>query len=242
MHFLYWLKRSCDSLLSFRKNVFNNKQRPHLLNRLRSSVFVYFLIKIRDGTTDTTRTIHLTNPSNDEKEMYTRVLLGNLSIERSYIHKAYCSAKPMDALARQYLWQVKCEYLHGTGHGVGYFLNVHEGPRAIGSYRGTPPYTKNAVITNEPGYYKEGKFGIRIENMLVITEDEDDKFLKYDNITMVPYEVNLFDIKLLSDDFIDYINAFHKKVRDVLMPLLEKLDDKLAIDYLKRKTDPFVRK
>jgi Xaa-Pro aminopeptidase len=194
-----------------------------------------------DGTTDTTRTLHFFNPSDKEKEMYTRVLLGNLSIERSKILKRWnYNGGNIDALARQYLWQVGCEYLHGTGHGVGYFLNVHEGPHGIGGYTPNPPLVPGMVVTNEPGYYLKDQFGIRIENMLVVTETGDSKeFIAFENLTIVPYERNLLDYKLLSDDFIDYINQYHREVYEKLSPLLK--DDQLAIDYLKRKTEKIAR-
>jgi Xaa-Pro aminopeptidase len=194
-----------------------------------------------DGTTDTTRTLHFFNPSDKEKEMYTRVLLGNLSIERSKILKRWnYNGGNIDALARQYLWQVGSEYLHGTGHGVGYFLNVHEGPHGIGVYTPNPSLTPGMIVTNEPGYYLKDQFGIRIENMLVVTEFGDsNQFIAFENLTIVPYERNLLDFKLLSDDFIDYINQYHKDVYEKLSPLLR--DNQLAIEYLFKKTEKITR-
>lgn len=170
--------------------------------------------------------------------MYTRVLLGNLSLQRcSFMKRWNINGGQIDALARQYLWQVNCDYLHGTGHGVGYFLNVHEG---IGGYPNNPVLAPGMVVTNEPGYYLKDNFGIRIENMLSVIETGENKdMIGFENLTVVPYEVNLIDMKLLSDDFIEFINMYHKEVRDKLTPLLEK--DEMALDYLKRKTTPLTR-
>jgi Xaa-Pro aminopeptidase len=167
--------------------------------------------------------------------MYTRVLLGNLALQRSIVMKRWnLNGGNLDALARQYLWHVGCDYLHGTGHGVGYFLNVHEGPGGIGNYPNNPPLEPGVVVTNEPGYYLKDQFGIRIENMLVVREYTDNNYLMLENITIVPYERNLLDFKLLSPDFIEFIDNYHKEVYEKLSPLV----DEEAKDYLRRKTEP----
>jgi Xaa-Pro aminopeptidase len=120
-----------------------------------------------DGTTDTTRTVHFTSPTDYEKEMYTRILLGNLSIEKLLLNKnKKLTGANIDSIARQYLWQVGEDYGHGTGHGIGHFLNVHEGPQSI-SPRSTIPLQHGMVTSNEPGFYLKGNFGIRIENVLL---------------------------------------------------------------------------
>ena len=197
-----------------------------------------------DGTTDTTRTLYLNDSSSNglkkEKEMYTRVLIGNLSIERSQFKKRWnLSGTSIDALARHSLWHAKEDYNHGTGHGVGHFLNVHEGPNGIGGYPGNPSFIKNMVMSNEPGYYLEGSFGIRIENIIYVDEvDEDKDYFKFVNFTTVPYEKNLLDLNLLSNDYIDYINKYHEECRFKLLPLLEEYQDYIAIEYLKKKTAP----
>jgi Xaa-Pro aminopeptidase len=168
--------------------------------------------------------------------MYTRVLLGNLSLQRSIIMKRWnLNGGNVDALARQYLWHVGCDYLHGTGHGVGYFLNVHEGPHGIGGYPNNPALQSGMVVTNEPGYYLKDQFGIRIENMLVVREyEKDTSQLCFENITIAPYERNLLDFKLLSPDVIEFIDNYHNEVFEKLSPLVEEH----AKDYLKRKTAP----
>ena len=181
----------------------------------------------KDGTTDITRTVHYGNPSKKEKEMYTRVLLGNLSLERLIFKKGRTLEK-LDMVPRSHLLMVGEDYLHGTSHGVGHFLNVHEGPYG-------KALTAGNIITNEPGYYEKDQFGIRIENEVLVVE-KDEKHLGFENLTFVPYERNLIDMDLLSNDFKKYINDFHKLCYDKLSPYLQK--DAKALDYLKKKTKP----
>ena len=183
----------------------------------------------KEGTTDITRTVHYGNPTKKEKEMYTRVLLGNLSLER-LIFKNGKKLKDLDAVPRSYLYMVAEDYQHGTSHGVGHFLNVHEGPYGV-------PLSPGNIITNEPGYYEKDNFGIRIENeVLVVVKDKEKNLLGFENLTFIPYERNLIDMDLISNDFKKYIDNFHKQCWDKLSPLLK--DDQKALDYLKRKTAP----
>jgi len=167
-----------------------------------------------DGTTDTTRTCHFGTPNKTEKEMYTRVLLGNLAIERVKMSKVSgLTGGSIDPLARQFLWHANVDYMHGTGHGVGYYLNVHEGPHGIGGYPGNPPLTPGMVMSNEPGYYLKDDFGIRIENVIFVKELESDKnVICFENLTIVPYENNLLDMDLLSNDTLNFINEYHQRV------------------------------
>lgn len=196
-----------------------------------------------DGTTDTTRTLYFdyeeSKKLTKEKEMYTRVLLGNLAVERiNFKPKWKLTGSDIDQLARQHLWFAKEDYNHGTGHGVGHYLNVHEGPNGIGGYPGNPELEKGMVMSNEPGYYLTGDFGIRIENIIAVTESEANKeFLQFENFTVVPYETNLLDYNLLSNEIIDFINKYHERCRVQLLPLLEEYQDYIAISYLKRKTE-----
>ena len=183
----------------------------------------------KEGTTDITRTVHYGNPTKKEKEMYTRVLLGNLSLER-LIFKKGKKLRDLDAVPRSYLYMVAEDYQHGTSHGVGHFLNVHEGPYGL-------PLSPGNIITNEPGYYEKDNFGIRIENeVLVVVKDKEKNLLGFENLTFIPYERNLIDMDLISNDFKKYIDNFHKQCWDKLSPLLK--DDQKALDYLKRKTAP----
>ena len=181
----------------------------------------------KDGTTDITRTVHYGTPTKKEKEMFTRVLLGNLSLERLIFKKGTDLTK-LDTVPRSFLKMVGKDYLHGTSHGVGHFLNVHEGPY-------DKPLREGNVITNEPGYYEENNFGIRIENEVLVVK-KDEGHLGFENLTFIPYERNLMDMSLISDEFKEYIDNFHKKCYEKLSPFLK--DDKKALDYLKRKTQP----
>ena len=181
----------------------------------------------KDGTTDITRTVHYGKPTKREKEMYTRVLLGNLSLERLIFKKGKTFAH-LDMVPRSYLLMVGEDYLHGTTHGVGHFLNVHEGPYGKALKVGN-------ILTNEPGYYEKDNFGIRIENEVLVVE-KDEKKLGFENLTFVPYERNLIDMDLISNDFKKYIDDFHKQCFEKLSPFLK--DDEKALDYLKRKTQP----
>ena len=183
----------------------------------------------KHGTTDITRTVHYGNPDKKEKEMYTRVLLGNLSLERT-LFKLGKGMRELDVIPRYFLSMIGENYNHGTSHGVGHFLNVHEGPYGSLLMPGN-------IITNEPGYYEKDKFGIRIENeVLVVIKDQIKKLLGFENLTFVPYERNLIDMDLVSNDFKKYIDNFHKQCWDKLSPLLK--NDAKALDYLKRKTAP----
>jgi Xaa-Pro aminopeptidase len=137
--------------------------------------------------------------------------------------------KDIDIIARTELYKAGLDYLHGTSHGVGHFLNVHEGPY-------DKPYQPGVVHTNEPGYYENGKFGIRIENMLICVQDPKfENFLTFKNITMFPYALNLLDKKLLKPEETDHINSYHTQVRSILKPRLG--DDSLALEYLLKETE-----
>ncbi len=159
--------------------------------------------------------------------MFTRVLLGNLSLERLIFSEGY-SLYGLDSVPRSFLYMVGEDYLHGTSHGVGHFLNVHEGPRGKKLKPGN-------IITNEPGYYEKDAFGIRVENEVLVVK-KGEKLLGFENLTYLPYERNLIDLDLVSDDFKTYIDDYHKKVFEKLSPFLK--NDQKTLDYLKRKTAP----
>jgi len=193
-----------------------------------------------DGSTDTTRTVHYGNPTDWEKECYTRVLLGNLDLERAVFPKGgwKINGEDLDILARRRLWQIGLNYDHGTGHGVGYFLNVHEGPQYIG--KGSKVELKEGMnVTNEPGYYEEGSFGIRIENlMFVVRHPTIENYLAFENVTMVPYDKNLIKNSLLNSDDKTYINSYHQKVYDTLSPILKARNDEITLNWLENATSP----
>jgi len=172
--------------------------------------------------------------------MYTRVLLGNLSLERCKFKKdANFTGFYFDSIARQYLWQVQKDYSHGTGHGLGFFLNVHEGPQSISNKYNEISFQKGMIVTNEPGFYLKDNFGIRIENNLLIADsNEDENFFCFENLTIVPYENKLFDLNFISKDMLNYINNYHEKLKIIIEPLLEETpEDLLAKEYLMRKTE-----
>lgn len=192
-----------------------------------------------DGTTDTTRTVHFSSPTDFEKEMYTRVLLGNLSLEKLLINKnKKLTGANIDTIARQYLWRVGEDYGHGTGHGIGHFLNVHEGPQSISS-KSSVPLKHGMVTSNEPGFYLKGKFGIRIENVLLTLQHKTkNDYYFFENVTRVCYEPSLLDKRLLSPEIIDDINLYHSNVWKSLIGILDSKKDELAINYLKKRTRP----
>nr|POE78520.1 putative xaa-pro aminopeptidase p [Quercus suber] len=182
-----------------------------------------------DGTTDTTRTLHFGEPTAMERESYTLVLKGYIALELAVFPKG-TSGFALDTLARQYVWQNGLDYRHGTGHGVGSFLNVHEGPIGIGTriqYSEVPLSVGN-VISNEPGYYEDGKFGIRIENVIMVKEVEtkfkfgDKPYLGFEHVTMVPMCRKLIDDALLTPREKEWLNAYHEEVLQKTSKFFEK--------------------
>ena len=160
------------------------------------------------GTTDVTRTISLRNSNKRIKDIFTRVLKGHIAVSNYKINKN-TSGSEIDTKARKYLNQIGLNYAHGTGHGVGYFLNVHEGPQAI-SKNNKILLCEGMVMSNEPGYYEKGKFGIRIENLIFIKKIKNKKV--FQNLTMVPIEKELINKNLLNDKEKKWLNTYHKKV------------------------------
>ncbi len=171
------------------------------------------------GTTDVTRTVSLGNKSNYIKEIYTRVLKGHIAVSNFKIKKNSTGSQ-VDESARKFLKKIKLDYPHGTGHGVGYFLNVHEGPQSL-SRNNKVNLKDGMIVSNEPGYYKEGAFGIRIENLVYIKKN------KFKELTVAPIEKDLINKKILNKIEIKWINNYHKKVKKNLsrfMSLKEKTD------------------
>ena len=160
------------------------------------------------GTTDVTRTISLDNKSSRIKNIFTRVLKGHIAVSQFKLKKNTLGSE-IDKSARKSLEEIKLNYSHGTGHGVGYFLNVHEGPIGISS-KNNSKFSEGMVISNEPGYYEKGKFGIRIENLILVTKKG--KVKQFENLTMAPIEKSLIEKKLLSKNEINWLNNYHTKV------------------------------
>eukprot|EP00358_Blepharisma_japonicum_P006562 CAMPEP_0202940690 /NCGR_PEP_ID=MMETSP1395-20130829/821_1 /ASSEMBLY_ACC=CAM_ASM_000871 /TAXON_ID=5961 /ORGANISM="Blepharisma japonicum, Strain Stock R1072" /LENGTH=580 /DNA_ID=CAMNT_0049635313 /DNA_START=41 /DNA_END=1783 /DNA_ORIENTATION=+ len=193
-----------------------------------------------DGTIDTTRTVHYGNPTDWEKECYTRVLLGNLDLERVvWPYGTWgISGADLDILARRRLWKKGLDFQHGTGHGVGHYLNVHEGPQGISRARKIQ-LEEGMNVTNEPGYYEKGNFGIRIENVMFVAKHPTiENFLCFENVTRVPYDKNLILLSMLNDEDKAYINAYHQIVYDTLSPILRSRNDDFTLNWLEKATSP----
>ena len=167
-----------------------------------------------EGTTDITRTVTLGNPTAEEIRDYTLTLKGHINLFLTKFLKGTCGCH-LDVMARSAMWKEGIDFKHGTGHGVGYCLGVHEGPMSISKAIINVPLQPGMVISNEPGIYKEGKHGIRIENLVTVTEyktTQFGQFFGFMNLTLCPYERELIDVSLLSDEELEYINEYHKKV------------------------------
>lgn len=201
-----------------------------------------------DGTTDITRTVWigtpdgLGEPSAEMRDRNTRVLKGHIQIARAVFPQGTAGGQ-LDVLARQYLWEAGVDYAHGTGHGVGSFLSVHEGPQRIAKPGGGQAGTgqelfAGMILSNEPGYYKPGAFGIRIENLVLVEEraiaGAEGRYLGFETLTFVPLDRRLIEKSLLTADEIAWVDAYHAKVREVLSPRLS--GDDLA--WLERETQP----
>tara|TARA_B100000963_G_scaffold232516_1_gene203062 strand:+ start:1599 stop:3317 length:1719 start_codon:yes stop_codon:yes gene_type:complete len=172
------------------------------------------------GTTDVTRTISLKNSNKRIKDIFTRVLKGHIAVS-NYKLKRDTSGSEIDTEARKYLRQIGLNYAHGTGHGVGYFLNVHEGPHAI-SKKNKVNFQKGMVVSNEPGYYEKNKFGIRIENLIYVKESK--KKLAFENLTMAPIEKDLIIQEKLNKKEKNWLNEYHKTVFKNLRKFMNKTE------------------
>lgn len=171
------------------------------------------------GTTDITRTLSTGTHSAEEKDRYTRVLKGMIGISMARFPKGTSGAQ-IDVLARQHLWQIGETYSHGTGHGVGAFLGVHEGPIGI-SPRYTVPLETGMIISNEPGYYKAGAYGIRIENLVLVTPSSaGEGYMEFETLTLVPIDTRLIELALMTQAERDWLNAYHARIWKEIGPAL----------------------
>ncbi len=180
------------------------------------------------GTTDVTRTIALGELTDDERKHYTLTAVGMLQLAGAKFLEG-CNGRNLDILARQPLWNIGIDYKCGTGHGIGYMLNVHEGPHSIRwrsrSVEDEAPLKSGMIVSDEPGVYKEGEHGIRIENILEVRKDiknSDGQFMGFDHLTYVPLEPEAIDVKYLQPKDIKAINDYHKMVYDKVAPLIEE--------------------
>jgi Xaa-Pro aminopeptidase len=177
-----------------------------------------------DGTTDITRTIAVGAPTDDMRRNFTLVLKGHIAIARAVFPDGTTGAQ-LDTLARQFLWQAGLDFDHGTGHGVGSYLSVHEGPTRI-SKLGSAPLKRGMILSNEPGYYRAGAYGIRIENLILVTEaapvaDAEKPLNAFETLTLAPIDRRLVEPALMTADETAWLDAYHARVRDTLAPLLD---------------------
>lgn len=202
-----------------------------------------------DGTTDTTRTVHFGNPSDYERECFTRVLKGHIELSKC-VFPSGTKGYMLDTLARMHLWSAGLDYMHGTGHGVGSFLNVHEGPTGI--YIGNSgrivqvandvEILPGMVITDEPGYYENGKFGIRIENAVLCIEADtphhfgDKKFLTFDPIAFIPIQTKMIKKELLSEQEVKWLNTYHSRCLELVGRELSAQGHLETLEWLKLQT------
>jgi Xaa-Pro aminopeptidase len=178
-----------------------------------------------DGTTDITRTVAIGEPSAEMRDRFTRVLKGNIAIARAVFPDGTTGAQ-LDPFARQSLWQVGLDYDHGTGHGVGSYLSVHEGPARL-SKLGTVPLKRGMILSNEPGYYKTGAYGIRIENLVLVTEaapvaGAEKPLNAFETLTLAPIDQRLIDRAMLTADETRWLDAYHARVAETLSPLVDE--------------------
>ena len=200
-----------------------------------------------DGTTDTTRTVHFGEPTERMKQVYTLVLKGQIALTRAVFPEGTVGSR-LDTLARFPLWSAGLDYNHGTGHGVGSYLNVHEGPQGI-SFRKSvneAGFQKGMITSNEPGYYEEGNFGCRIEDILITVDGNtpnrfgNKNYCAFQTATMVPKTTKLVDLNLIDDGELDFLNNYNMQVRNVLMKEMQTyFPDSVA--YLIKETEPLIR-
>jgi len=177
-----------------------------------------------DGTTDITRTIAIGVPSAEMRKKFTLVLKGHIAIARALFPDGATGAQ-LDPLARQFLWREGLDFDHGTGHGVGSYLSVHEGPARI-SKLGTSPLKRGMILSNEPGYYRAGAYGIRIENLVLVTEAPpvaapEKPLNAFETLTLAPIDSRLVEPTLMTAEEIAWLDDYHTRVRDSLAPLVD---------------------
>lgn len=197
-----------------------------------------------DGTTDVTRTMCFGEPPRELVERFTNVLKGHISLATT-VFPVGTTGYQLDILARAPLWRAGIDYGHGTGHGVGAFLGVHEGPHQITfRYReDAAPLEAGMTVSNEPGFYKEGEYGIRIENILIVrnktfTHQTSAKMLCFEPLTLIPFQARLIDTAMLTHEEIEYIDTYHERVWREISPLLKDDEDKSAHNWLRQATLP----
>jgi Xaa-Pro aminopeptidase len=180
--------------------------------------------QFQDGTTDVTRTVAVGTPTAEMRERFTRVLKGHIAIARAVFPDGISGAQ-LDPLARVHLWAAGLDFDHGTGHGVGSYLSVHEGPARIAKL-GTVPLRRGMILSNEPGYYKTGAYGIRIENLVLVIEaapvaGAEKQINAFETLTLAPIDLRLVAAELLSGEEARWLDAYHARVAATLTPLVD---------------------
>ncbi len=191
------------------------------------------------GTTDITRTVALGTPAEEQKHDFTLVLKGHIALGTAVFPEG-TTGHQLDAFARQFLWNEGKAYYHGTGHGVGFFINCHEGPQNIRLNINPTPLQPGMITSNEPGLYLEGRYGIRLENLIVTVpamETEFGRFYKFDTMTLFPFDTALMQTEIMTDAEIEWVNAYHAEVRRRLTPLLSAEE----AAWIDKKTAPISR-
>ncbi|HUC73289.1 MAG TPA: aminopeptidase P family protein [Stellaceae bacterium] len=176
-----------------------------------------------DGTTDVTRTVAIGEPTPEMRDRFTRVLKGHIALALARFPKGTTGTQ-LDGFARRGLWQAGLDYDHGTGHGVGSYLGVHEGPQRISKAPSAQPLLPGMIVSNEPGYYKTGAYGIRIENLVLVQSAENGgerEMMRFETLTLAPIDRNLVEPSLLDDEEIDWLDTYHARVRETLTPLVD---------------------
>jgi Xaa-Pro aminopeptidase len=176
-----------------------------------------------DGTTDITRTMALGEQPAERKDRFTRVLQGHIALAAA-VFPPDTSGYQLDILARQPLWNAGLDYAHGTGHGVGTYLGVHEGPQSVAKKAPWVPLQAGMILSNEPGYYVEGEYGIRIENLVVVRESATEGMLEFETLTLAPIDRSLVEVSLLTEAELGWLNDYHEEVWQTLSPLLSESD------------------
>lgn len=179
-----------------------------------------------DGTTDITRTVCIGKSTREQRLDYTRVLKGHIAMATA-VFPYGTTGFQLDCLARMSLWKEGKDYRHGTGHGVGYLLSVHEGPQRISPFPNSVVLEEGMLVTNEPGYYKEGEYGIRLENVLLVkthSTTEYGKFMSFETLTLCPFEIDMIEIELLNREEKYWINKYHEEVYREISPYLEETE------------------
>ncbi|KAG1939871.1 xaa-Pro aminopeptidase 1 isoform X1 [Pimephales promelas] len=218
-------------------------------NRTLSLNEVYLIdsgAQYKDGTTDVTRTVHFGTPSDYEKECFTYVLKGHIAVSAAVFPNG-TKGHLLDSFARAALWDSGLDYLHGTGHGVGCFLNVHEGPCGI-SYKtfADEPLEAGMIVSDEPGYYEDGSFGIRLENVVLVVPAKtrynyrNRGSLTFEPLTLVPIQLKMINTDMLTQKERDWVNDYHRKCLETIGAELERQGWKEALDWLIRETRPIV--